>query len=316
MQTEQLETLAALVDEGTFDAAARKLHVTPSAVSQRVKAMEQQAGRVLVQRTTPVTLTEAGDVMLRFARQVALLEADTLRELGGGDDQAAGSDSPPGDRPPATRMPLAVNADSLATWFLASLAGLGDEIGVVFDLHREDQEHTTRLLRQGAVMAAVTSTREPVQGCVTSPLGAMRYRAVCSPGFRERWLGGGGEAGAGSDGGVSAGLLRARVVHFDRNDDLQEAFLRERLGAPGAGPRHCIPTSDDFARAVALGFGWGVLPEQQCLGLIASGALVELAPESPLDVPLYWQRWNLRSTLLDAVSAAVARGAAESLRPL
>lgn len=297
MQTEQLETLAALVDEGTFDAAARRLHVTASAVSQRVKAMEQQVGRVLVRRSTPVSLTDAGDVMLRFARQVAVLEADTRRELGVGAD---GGEAP--------TVALAVNADSLATWFLPALRGLGDEHGIVFDLRREDQQHTTRLLRAGSVLAAVTSTREPVQGCVTSPLGAMRYRAVCSPAFEERWLGG-------QDPALVA-LRSAPVVHFDRDDDLQDAFLRGIAGGDGTGPRHLIPTSDDFARAVALGFGWGVLPEQQCLPPLAAGDLVDLAPGDPVDVPLYWQRWNLRSALLDAVTVAVTAAAAASLRPL
>ncbi|WP_350271651.1 LysR family transcriptional regulator ArgP [Frondihabitans sucicola] len=291
---DQLETLSALVDEGTFEAAARRLHVTASAVSQRVKAMETSTGRVLVQRTTPVSLTEAGMVVLRYARQVELLEADTRRALDGPDDTSG-----------ASRIALAVNADSLATWFLEALAGLGDDLGVVFDLHREDQEHTTRLLRSGTVMAAVTSTREPVQGCTTQALGAMRYRAVCSPGFALRW---------GLRDPAPSSLAAAPVVYFDRDDDLQESFVRKHTGSASTAPRHYIPTSDDFARAVALGFGWGVLPEQQCLGAIAEGRLVELAPDDPLDVPLYWQRWNLASVLLDAVTEAVRVAGAGSLR--
>ena len=56
----QLRALAAVVDEGSFDAAASALHLTPSAVSQRIKALEQSAGRVLVRRTKPTEATEAG----------------------------------------------------------------------------------------------------------------------------------------------------------------------------------------------------------------------------------------------------------------
>jgi LysR family transcriptional regulator (chromosome initiation inhibitor) len=294
MQLDHLETLSALVDEGTFEAAARRLHVTASAVSQRVKAMETSTGRVLVQRTTPVTLTDAGEVVLRYARQVELLEADTRRSL-----------DTVGDSRGASRITLAVNADSLATWFLGALAGLGESLGAVFDLRREDQEHTTRLLRAGTAMAAVTSTREAVQGCTTEALGAMRYRAVSSPAFADRW---------GLRDPALARLAEAPVVFFDRNDDLQSAFVRARTGESWSGPRHYIPTSDDFARAVTLGFGWGVLPEQQCLAPIASGALVELAPDDPVDVPLYWQRWNLASPLLEAVTDAVRTAARESLR--
>lgn len=290
---EQLDTLLALVDTGSFDAAASRLHVTPSAVSQRVKAMEQASGRVVVRRTSPVTLTEAGDVLLRYARQVDLLEADTLRTLR--------VDSEPG-RP--FQVSLAVNADSLATWFLDALAGLGESLGVVFDLHREDQERTTALLRAGTVIAAVTSTRDAVQGCVIEPLGIMRYRAVATPGFRDRWM---------PRGSAPMELADAPVVTFDRNDDLQAAFLQEYCGG-SAMASHYVPTSADFARAITLGFGWGLLPEQQCLEPLSEAVLVELAPGHPVDVPLYWQRWNLASPLLDAVSAAVRDRAAIELR--
>ncbi|GAA4266380.1 LysR family transcriptional regulator ArgP [Frondihabitans peucedani] len=304
MQLDHLETLSALVDEGTFEAAARRLHVSASAVSQRVKAMEASTGRVLVRRTTPVTLTDAGEVILRYARQVELLETDTQRALEGSQDGAGGgSGSATGGR--VSRIALAVNADSLATWFLGALSGLGDELGVVFDLHREDQVNTTRLLRAGTVMAAVTSTRDAVQGCTTEALGAMRYRAVCAPDFAARW---------GLRDPASSALAEAPVVLFDRDDDLQSAFVRARTGSGATGPRHYIPTSDDFARAVALGFGWGVLPEQQCAGPIAEGSLVELAPADPVDVALHWQRWNIASPTLDRITAAVRSGAAGSLR--
>lgn len=292
---EQLATLLALVSEGSFETAAARLHVTPSAVSQRVKAMEQTCGRVLVQRTTPIRLTDAGDVLLRYARQVELLEADAVREL-----QEGISD---GD---SFLVSLAVNGDSLATWFLDALAGLGERLGVAFDLHREDQEHTTRLLRAGTVMAAVTSTREPVQGCVTEALGQMRYLAVATPRFIARWL---PESPGLTD------LPQAPVVAFERNDDLQESFLRDHTGTGSSGPTHYIPTSNDFVRAILLGFGWGMLPEQQCADEIAAGRLVDFAPELAVDVPLYWQRWNLSSPLLDAVSAAVRAEARATLHP-
>jgi len=291
---DQLETLRALIEDGTFERAARRLHVTASAVSQRVKAMEQSCGRVLVQRTSPVLLTPAGAVVLRYARQVELLEADTERAL---------QEDGPVDRP--VLISLAVNADSLATWFLGALAGVAADLDLTFDLHREDQEHTISLLRSGAVMAAVTSTRDSIQGCVTEPLGRMRYRAVATPAFVNRWL----ATGLGA-------LSAAPVVTFDRNDDLQDAFLRAHAARPGEAPRHFIPTSHDFARAVLLGLGWGVLPEQQCLDEIADGSLVELAAAHPVDVPLYWQRWNLSSPLLDAVSAAVRAQAERSLLPI
>ncbi|WP_394324524.1 ArgP/LysG family DNA-binding transcriptional regulator [Nocardiopsis sp. RV163] len=204
-------------------------------------------------------------------------------------------------------MPLAVNADSLATWFLEALAAPPADLGAVFEIHREDEGHTASLLRSGAVMAAVTSTPEAVQGCTVAGLGAMRYHAVCSPDFDREHLGGRADPEL---------LARAPVVNFDRRDDLQDRFLRESVGGASSGPRHYVPASEDFARTVLLGFGWGVVPEPQCSEHIASGRLLALAPDRPVDVRLYWQRWNLRSPVLDRVSEAVRAGAAERLHPL
>jgi LysR family transcriptional regulator (chromosome initiation inhibitor) len=312
-QLDHLHTLVALVEEGTFEAAAQRLRLTASAVSQRVKAMEQAAGQVLIQRVNPVVPTMAGDIVLRHARQVQLLEGDVATELGAG-LQAGGR----------TSLALAVNADSLGTWFLDALAAVPADSGAVFDIYREDQEHTTSLLRSGTVMAAVTSTAEAVQGCSSVRLGSMRYRAVASPRFVEAWLGGvAGSAGlglagpesAGTAGPDLAGLDTAPMVNFDRRDDLQHRFLRGIGGRATDVPRHHIPTSADFARAVVLGLGWGLLPEQQCLTELGDGRLVELAPGHPIDVVLYWQRWNIASRLLDQVTDAVTRVAAASLHP-
>src|SRR3954465_7572303 len=171
----QLRALDATVREGTLEAAARVLHVTPSAISQRLRALEIAAGRVLLVRTKPVTVTESGQAVLRLARQVELLAADAARDLGG--------DGDPG-RPAS--LPIAVNADSMATWVLPALAPLAAEF--TFDLHREDQERTSALLRSGAVMAAVTAEATPVPGCTVTRLGGMRYRPMAAPPFAARWF--------------------------------------------------------------------------------------------------------------------------------
>ncbi|MEV8532471.1 LysR family transcriptional regulator ArgP [Streptomyces sp. NPDC051211] len=291
---DQVRTLLAVVDEGTFDAAAAVLHVTPSAVSQRVKALEQRTGRVLLMRTKPVRPTGSGEVVVRFARQLARLERDARAELGIGDGQG-----------PA-RLPIAVNADSLATWFLPALTRVPQDPPVCFELYREDESRTTMLLREGQVMAAVTSSPDPVAGCSVRPLGLARYLAVATPGFAARHLAG----------PLERDLPRAPVIVFDRSDDLQEAFVRGLTGGrAGAGPvRHQVPSSEGFRDAVTAGLGWGLVPEPQALPGLGSGALTALAPDRPLDVALYWQQWKLHSPALSAVAGAVAAAAAEELR--
>ncbi|MFM2719960.1 LysR family transcriptional regulator ArgP [Microbacterium mcarthurae (nom. nud.)] len=289
---ELARTLATVIDEGTLDAAARRLHITSSAVSQRVRALEDQLGRVVLVRSKPVRATPAGDAVVRLARQLALLEHDALAAIGAESGAVAS-------------VPLAVNADSLATWFLAPLARVAERRAVVFDLHRDDQDFTAGLLETGVVMAAVTSRETPVAGCRVRSLGVLRYEAVASAGFAARWF---------SD-GVHAGVLTsAPVVDFDRRDDLQTRWLAGFDVPVGAPPRHRVPASQDFATAVALGLGWGLLPEFQSAEGLASGALVRLGGP-PVDVPLFWQQWNLTSPLLDEVADEVVGEGRRVLSP-
>lgn len=287
---DQVRTLLAVVDEQSFDAAAAVLHVTPSAVSQRVKALEQRTGRVLLLRTKPVSLTESGKVLVRFARSLARLEQDALAELGLGSSTRT--------------LSIAVNADSLATWFLPALAGVPDDLGLCFDLQREDQDHTAALLREGLVMAAVTAAPQPVQGCTSRRLGRMRYRAMAAPEFVARRL---------ASGPLAEALPAAPVIVFDRKDDLQDRFLRGLTRRRNFTlVRHHIPASESFVDAVAAGLGWGMVPEIQAAS--RGDALVDLAPDRPLDVPLHWQQWKLDSPALAAVAQAVADGARTALR--
>lgn len=290
-------TLAVVIDEGTFDAAARRLRLTPSAVSQRVKALEQQLGRVLVVRSRPTRATDAGAAVVRLARQLALLEHDALAEFG--------LDAAP-DRP--ISIALAVNADSLATWFLPALARVAERHPVVFDLHRDDQDFTAGLLESGTVMGAVTSQATPVAGCLVRPLGVMRYRAVATPAFVERW------SIDPSSPTASDALALAPVVDFDRRDDLQRDHLRAQGVDPEGPPRHYVPASNDFATAIKLGLGWGMLPDFQSVAELERGGLVLLAG-NPIDVPLYWQQWNLRSPLLDAIADELGAEARRELTP-
>lgn len=284
-------TVAAVIDEGTLDAAARRLRITPSAVSQRLKSLEQQLGRVLVVRSKPTRATEAGEAVVRLARQIALLEHDALASFGAESDAA-------GHR---VGVPLAVNADSMATWFLPPLARLSERLGVDFDLHRDDQDFTARLLESGTVMAAVTSESEPVAGCSVTRLGVLEYEAMATPEYVARWF----PDGIGPD-----ALENAPFVDFDRRDSLQRDWLRAQgVAAPGV-PRHYVPASYDFARAVELGLGWGMLPQLQ----VTPGRLVRLGGP-PMRVALHWQQWNLRSELLDEVAAEVAAEARERLEP-
>lgn len=285
---DQLAALAAVVEFGSFDAAADRLHVTPSAVSQRVKALETRVGQVLVVREKPCKATAAGIPLLRLAAQTAVLESEALAETGG-DGSSRG-----------TRVALAVNADSMSTWFTAVFGGLPD---VLFDIRIEDQDHSARLLREGAVMGAVTTERAAVAGCRVQPLGVMRYVPVASAGFVARHL---------PDGFVAGAVGSAPSLAWNRDDALQDMLVRKAFRRAVARPVHYVPTAEGFGAAVLAGLGWGMYPEQLAAPRIAAGAFVRISPVH-LDVPLYWQCWKLDSRLVGSITDAV-RSAAASLR--
>ena len=281
---ELAETVAAVVDAGSLEHAAVALRISPSAVSQRLRALESQLGQVLVERSRPVRATSAGEAVVRLARQYAILQQDAARELGLGDTRV--------------QLPIAVNADSLATWMLQPLAAFAADHPVDVELLRDDQDATARMLASGTAIGAVTSQAEPLAGCIVVPLGRMRYHACATPAFVRRWL---------PEGATVEALAAAPVIEFDRRDDLQSRWLEERGADPSGPPRHYIPGSQDFVRAVEAGMGWGLVPEQ-----MSSRRLVRIHDAS-VTVPLFWQRRHLRSPLLEQLDDLLIAAARDAL---
>lgn len=289
----QLAALTSVISEGSFDSAARALQVTPSAISQRIKALEQQMGQVLVRRGKPCSATESGQSLIRLALQIDLLEGETLAELG-----AAAAPTIP------VRIPIVVNADSLNSWLLPVLAKQGRDNSLLLDLHSEDQDHSAALLRAGTVMAAITTDPIAVQGCEVRRLGSMRYLACASPDYVERYF---------PDGMTIPALADAPLLVFNRKDALQHQFLRKLTRRAITPPTHYIPASSAFNEAVRLGLGWGMVPEQ-ILAEAKPGDFIDIGGGRHLDVALYWQSWRLRSPALSELTAAVTTGAAQWLR--
>ncbi|MGO9284354.1 MAG: LysR family transcriptional regulator ArgP [Mycobacterium sp.] len=288
LDTHQLAALAAVIELGSFDAAAEWLHVTPSAVSQRIKTLEQRVGQVLVVRAKPCRATAAGAPPLRLAAQTALLESEALAEVAGGS----------ADR---TRIAIAINADSMSTWFTTVFTRLPD---IVFDIRIEDQDHSARLLREGAVMGAVTTERNAVPGCGVQSLGVMRYLAIASPAYVERHL---------PEGFTAAAVAAAPSLAWNRGDALQDMLVRKAFRRIVSRPVHYVPTAEGFGAAVRAGLGWGMYPEQLVRPELANGTLVQVA-EVHLDVPLFWQCWKLESPLITTITDAVPSAAADLRR--
>lgn len=287
LPADQLAAFAAVIEYGSFDAAAQHLSVTPSAVSQRIKAMEKVVGQVLVIREKPCKATPAGVPLQRLAAQTALLESEALSEMGGGSSERA-------------RIALAVNADSMSTWFTAVFEQLPD---VWFDVRIEDQDHSAAMLRQGVVMGAVTTERAPVPGCRVQSLGVMRYVPVASQPYVERYLAGGFTAES-----VAAGPSLA----WNRDDALQDMLILRAFRRAIPRSVHYVPTAEGFGAAVRAGLGWGMYPEQLAAPALADASFVRIS-DVHLDVPLFWQCWKLDSPTVKTITDTV-HAAAVSLR--
>jgi len=291
--------LAAVVREGSFERAARVLHVTPSAVSQRIRGLEERLGRVLLIRSQPVRTTAEGARLYRHYLQVEMLESDLNQDLLPLADEGT---------PDRRRVPIAVNADSLATWVVPALVSFHASTGHTVTLQVDDQDHTRDWLRQGTVFGAVTAEAEPVSGCRVDALGPMRYVAAASPAFAQQHLAGQPLAQA---------LGRAPMLVFNQKDRLQHRFMASVLGEPpSAPPVWWIPSSHGFLDAAVAGLGWGLHPKVLVEPLVRSGALVDLFPGQSVAVPLYWQSWRLNSATVTDLRRSMLEAAAQVLEPV
>ncbi|MFK7752910.1 MAG: LysR family transcriptional regulator ArgP [Sedimentitalea sp.] len=284
---DHLAALASILRRGSFEAAAAELSVTPSAISQRIKALEDRVGAALIHRATPCTATPMGARLAKHAEDVGLLEAQLVRELDLGVQTG-----------PAL-LRIAVNADSLATWFVAAMAEVPD---VLFDLVIDDQDSSAEWLKRGEVSAAVTASGKTVAGCDAHTLGALRYLATASPGFHKSWF---------SDGVTPQAITQAPCLTYNAKDALQRTWISEKLGQRVSPPAHYLPSTHAFIDAARAGMGWGMNPEVLVRGPVRNGRLVPLLPDAPLDVALTWQVSRIMAPALapltNAVTAAAAR---------
>lgn len=291
-----LFALHAVVREGSFERAARALHVTPSAMSQRIRLLEERMGCALVVRGQPCVPTETGRRLCQHVDRLRLLEQELHAALPGL--------APEG--PARVPLPVAVNADSLATWLAPALAAFGAEAPVLLQVAVDDQDHTSDWLRQGAVLAAVSASEHAATGCSVEPLGAMRYVATASPAFVQRCF---------SEGVNAKSLTQAPSLQFNTKDELQSRWAQRHGQCQVELPRHTLPSSQAFVAACLGGMGWGLNPLSLVADHLASGALVELVPGAPLDVPLYWQRARAAAGLLDGLTQHIRRAARAALLP-
>ena len=296
LDARQLQALAAVIEHGGFGPAAQALNLTLAAVSLRIKSLEEHLGQRLLVRGKTVRATAAGQALLAHVKQLQMMEADLLAGLQGGGEPRADA--------AWQSLSVAINADSVASWFLPGVAPLLQRHRLLLEIVIDDQDHTHDALKSGDVIGCVTTLAEPMRGCVAEPLGVMRYRCVAAPEVVQRCRT--------PRGAVSPHKLLAHpAIIFNRKDALQDAFLAQHFGLKEVNyPRHFVPAVDAFETAIGLGLGWGMVPEQN---LRHRPELQELVPGATVDVALYWQHWAHEPPSAQRLTAAEKAAAREHL---
>lgn len=289
----QIEALAKVIQEGGFERAAQSLFLTQSAVSQRVKQLEEASGQILISRTTPPQPTAAGKVLLKHYQHVKLLEEGLSSSL---------SVTPESK---LTTLAIGINADSLAHWFIAAISPILEKMDLLLDLRVDDQEQTHNYLREGEVVGCISTEPKAMQGCRVVELGTIVYRLLATPDFINRWF---------SDGLSLKAAKRAPAVIFNRQDRLHYQFFEKYLSAkPLSFPAHYIPSYSQFFEMIAAGYGYGMAPDWQGKALLDSGELHEIIPGATLPINLYWHCWNLDAHPLQEFSDQLLAGAKQLL---
>ncbi|QGP80921.1 LysR family transcriptional regulator ArgP [Sphingobium sp. CAP-1] len=283
-----LVAVATVVREGSFERAAERLGITPSAVSQRVRALEERLGSIVIVRGQPCVATEVGRRLCAHVDQVQLLEADLVPSLS---LPASGAEA-------KITLKIAVNSDSIATWLPEAAADFAHSTGFLLEFIIEDEAHTADRLRSGEVLAAVSADPGTVQGCRTIELGCLEYLACASPEFVARYFPAGVTAQA---------LALAPCLRFDRRDGLQARWAREAHGVELDAPTHWVPSTSGFLNFAMQGLAWGMHPTMLSRPRMDEGRLAELTPDTPVNVKLYWTVTRLHAMALRALTDAVRR---------
>ena len=287
----ELVTLIAIIDEGSFEAAAKVLHVTTGAVSQRIKSLENRLGQPLLIRSNPLCLTAPGEDVMQLARKVKLLQDEALLSIAGADNTSGQA------------LPIAVNHDSLTCWFSGVLTCFTQQPQMpLLDIRASDNVSTNQLLKSGAVVAAITALDHSVPGCRLHKLGALEYFAVCSKSTYQQCF---------ATGFSFDKLAAVPVVLFDHDDHLDEQLFKLHQCAVADLQRHYIPDSREQLKAILQGAGWGLIP-RQLLEEFDHPELNYLDCEV-LHVDLYWKVWDIASARIQQLERQVIAIAQQQL---
>ena len=280
-----LQALASVIEEQSFERAANVLYITQSAVSQRIKQLEQNIAQPVLIRSQPIRATEVGKKLVKHYHQVMQLEADLLPNI-----------FPDTPQSPIT-IHLATNADSLATWLIPALAPTIKTKLIEINMLVADEQHTIEKLKDGEAFGAISLQEQPIKGCQMTRLGDLNYILVASPEFRDTYF----ETGINRE-----SLQYAPGIAFDQKDNMHIRFIEEQYGLKESEyPLHTMRSSEAFVAMAKHGAAFCLVAELQIKQELQDGSLINLLPDYKLTETLYWHHWILLKGVHKTVSDVI-----------
>ena len=287
-----IEALYTVLETQSFEAAAKKLYITQSAVSQRIKGLETRYGEPVLIRMLPYSPTKLGEVLIGHFKQICLLEEDLEQQLG-----------------TATEVPhisIALNRDSLETWFLDLTQETDIFEQVKLEVIADDQELTLDYLKHGLVSACLSTSGREILGGQVRFLGEMEYVLVASPAFVEKYF---------SKGKFKECLQKAPAIKFDKNDKLHERYLEKFFHINGKElPYQIMPSVRGFKQLAVLGYGYGLIPTIDIVHELKTKQLLVLQADKIWKIPLYWHYWAVQSKLYQQLNAKIIQYVTNKLK--
>ncbi|WP_191601664.1 LysR family transcriptional regulator ArgP [Marinomonas algicola] len=284
-----LSAFIAVIENSSFERAANQLCITQSAVSQRLKHLEESIGKALVIRSPQIKATAAGHALLKYSHSLGQIERELIREIA------------PKQQLDWLKISIATNSDTLATWLLGTLAPWCTENKVLLDLKVDDQDQTHELLKTGEVLGCISSIEQASQGCVSESLGVVHYHCVVSPSFKKEYF---------SKGINKERFKKAPAVVFNQKDRLQSLYLQQYFDIDASQQlQHFIPSSEAYIEWIKLGMGFGMAPKMQVQQMLDSGELVLLTPDKPVAIALFWHQSRIKTLLSQSLSKQIVSAA-------
>jgi DNA-binding transcriptional LysR family regulator len=234
----QLEAFIAISKYQSVHKAAESLFITQTAVTQRLKGLEQKLGIALFTRTRKgMRLTEEGKILLRYTQSAQMLEEDCLDQIQGKNNQSI------------IRLKLSAPSSLMQTRIIpcaVSILKKYPNLRLNFDVH--DAENRHHILSSGKADLAILHKEHVTRELKESVLNPENYLLVGSAGFKKISL---------------KDMVKTKpIIDFDEKDQATFNYLKKyNLFDDCQKERYFVNSIDNLIELLANGIGYSVLTE-------------------------------------------------------